>query len=87
MRIEDMTLEQLLALNEHICKRIDQLRARQDTEALQKLRLGQAVHFDAPEGRLFGTLIKINRKTVVIATEDGRQWKLPPGLVRSIREI
>ncbi|RUO22117.1 transposase, partial [Aliidiomarina maris] len=25
--------------------------------------------------------------TVVIATEDGRQWKLPPGLVRSIREI
>lgn len=87
MRIEDMTIEQLLELNEVICRRIDELRARQDFEVLRHLRLGQQVNFDSAEGKVFGTLIKINRKTVVVVSEDRRTWKLPPGMVRVVEKV
>lgn len=87
MRIEDMSIEQLLDLNKAICQRIDELRARRDFEVLRHLRVGQQVHFDSAEGKVFGTLIKINRKTVIVLSEDRRQWKLPPSMVKVVEKI
>lgn len=43
MRIEDMTIDQLLELNDIICRRIDELRARHDIDVLKQLNLGQEV--------------------------------------------
>jgi len=68
-----MSLEQLLELNELVCRRIDELRAQQDFNVLRQLRTGQQAHFDSAEGRIFGTIIKINRKTVIFSSEDQRQ--------------
>jgi hypothetical protein len=51
-----------------------------------KLRLGQQVHFEGPNGRVFGVVIKMNRKTIVVQTEDRRQWKIPAGLVSPIKD-
>lgn len=87
MRLEDMTIDQLLEMNQIICQRIDQLRAQQDMNAIMRLRLGAKVHFDTEDGVIFGTLIKINRKTVVVISEDGRQWKVSPGLVSIVEDI
>ena len=87
MRIEDLTLEQLMDLNDAIVKRIKELRARETMQTLQQLRLGQQVHFDTREGRIFGTLIKINRKTVIVVSEDGRQWKVYVELVTGVRDV
>ena len=47
MRIDDMSLDQLLALNDPICRRIDDLQARQEMEVLSRLTLGQAVSFES----------------------------------------
>ena len=86
MRIEEMTLDQLLDLNEVICKRIDYLRAKQDHHVMMSLRVGNQVRFASKEGKTeFGVVIKINRKTVVILTEDQRQWKVPPGILTIIK--
>lgn len=41
MLIEDMSIDQLIELNDHICRRIDELRAQEDFEVLKQLRLGQ----------------------------------------------
>lgn len=87
MNIEDLSIDQLLDLNQIICEQIDELRAKQDMHAIMKLRLGAKVHFQAKEGQVFGTLIKINRKSVIVVSEDGRQWKIPPGLVNLMDEI
>jgi hypothetical protein len=76
MRIDDMSLDQLLALNDLICRRIDDLQARQEMAVLSRLTLGQAVSFESREGQVFGRVIKINRKTVVVQSEDHRQWKV-----------
>lgn len=87
MRIEDMSIDQLLELNAFICQRINELRARQNMEVIRQLRVGQQVHFDSGEGRVFGTVIKINRKTVVVLSDDKRQWKLPAGMINTIRDV
>jgi len=87
MRIDDLSLDELLELNEIICRRIDELRARQDLDVLKHLRLGQEVSFESREGEVFGRVVKINRKTVVVHTEDHRQRKVPPGIIKMLRDI
>lgn len=62
MRIEDLTLDELHALNELICKRIDYLRLQNDINVLSQLRLGQKVHFKAKEGQVFGVHILAQRE-------------------------
>ena len=37
-------------------------------------------------GRLFGTLVKFNRKTVTMLTEAGQQWKVSPHLLTDIKD-
>lgn len=87
MRIEDMTVDELLALNQRICERIDELHARRDLEAMRQLQVGNAVSFESKEGRMFGLIIKINRKTVSILSEDKRQWKVSPGLLTVVKDV
>lgn len=62
MGIDEISIEQLLELNALICQRIDELRARRDVEVLRRLRVGQQVHFDSAEGRIFGTLSRSTGK-------------------------
>ena len=87
MRIEDMTIDELLEINQLICDRIDELRARQDHEAMHRLCVGNAVSFESKEGRMFGLIIKINRKTVSVLSEDKRQWKISPGLLTMVKDV
>ena len=87
MHIDELSLDELLDLNEQICLRIDYLRARNDMLMLSHLRLGQQVNFMAPEGRVFGTLIKLNKKSVVIVSDDKKQWKVPPALVNVVKSV
>ncbi|MGC1507194.1 hypothetical protein [Ketobacter sp.] len=87
MLIDDMTIEQLLELNEIICERIDYLRAKQDQNVLAQMHIGNQVSFNTDEGRIFGVVIKKNRKTVVVLSEDKRRWKLPPGMLTIVKDI
>lgn len=89
MHIDDMSIEQLMELNEYICQRIDQLRAQEEMKVLSQLHLGQPVHFDTRDerGEVFGKVIKINRKTVAILSEDGKRWKVSAGLVKPLRDV
>ncbi|MVF14031.1 transposase [Ketobacter sp. MCCC 1A13808] len=87
MLINDMTIEQLLELNEIICERIDYLRAKQDQNVLAQMHIGNQVSFKTDEGRIFGVVIKKNRKTVVVLSEDKRRWKLPPGMLTIVKDI
>ncbi len=88
MRIEDMTIEQLLELNEVICERIDYLRSKQDQNILNSLCLGNQVRFQNKEGHTeFGIVTKINRKTVVVLTKDRKQWKISPGMLSIVKDV
>ena len=87
MLIDDMTIEQLLELNHIICERIDYLRAKQDQNVLAQIHIGNQVSFKTNEGTIFGVVIKKNRKTVVVLSEDKRRWKSPPGMLTLVKDI
>lgn len=88
MRIEDMSIDQLLELNQYICRRIDELRDRENLQALSQLRAGLKVTFESREGLVLGTVTKINRKSVIVLGEDGtKQYKVSPELLRPLRDV
>nr|WP_281494907.1 hypothetical protein [Marinobacter sp. S6332] len=83
-----MSIEQLLELNQIICQRIDELRDRENLQALSQLRVGLKVTFEGREGPVFGIVTKINRKSVIVLGDDGRtQYKVSPELLRPLRDV
>ena len=88
MRIEDMTIDQLLELNQTICQRIHELQEQETLHALSQLRVGLKVTFEGREGPVLGIVTKINRKSVIVLGEDGRkQYKVSPELLRPLRDV
>lgn len=88
MRIEDMSIDQLLELNQYICQRIDELRDRENIQALSQLRVGLKVTFESREGPVLGIVTKINRKSVIVLGEDGtKQYKVSPELLRPLHDV
>lgn len=88
MRIDDMSIDQLMELNHYICRRIDELRERENIQMLSQLRVGLKVTFEGRDGPVLGIVTKINRKSVIVLGEDGtRQYKVSPGLLRPLRDV
>jgi hypothetical protein len=88
MRIEDMSIDQLLALNQTICRRIDELRDQESLQVLSQLRVGLKVTFEGREGPVIGIVTKINRKSVIVLAEDGsKQYKVSPTLLRPLHDV
>ena len=88
MRIDDMSIDQLLELNQVICQRIDELQEQETLQALSQLRVGLKVTFEGREGPVLGIVTKINRKSVIVLGDDGKkQYKVSPGLLRPLRDV
>jgi hypothetical protein len=87
MRIEDMSIDQLLELNQYICQRIDELQEHETLQALSQLRVGLKVTFEGRERPVLAIVTKINRKSVIMLGDDGKkQYKVSPGLLRPLRD-
>jgi len=85
--IDDLSREELLELNDRIIERLKYLDTVHAQQAMVELQLGTRVSFDSPRhGRVFGTVIKFNRKTVVILSEDRTQWRVPPDILTPIKD-
>ncbi|UCM26922.1 hypothetical protein LE197_28940 [Pseudomonas sp. PS1(2021)] len=88
MRIEDMSIDQLLELNRMICRRIDELQDQENLQALSRLHVGLKVTFESRTGLTMGIVTKINRKSVIVLAENGtKQYKVSPELLRPLRDV
>ncbi|NEI67872.1 hypothetical protein GR243_40200, partial [Rhizobium leguminosarum] len=62
--IDRLDEAELLALNERIVERLHLLHRQKTDQALQQIKIGSAVMFEAPDGRtITGIVIRRNRKT------------------------
>jgi hypothetical protein len=78
----DATLRNLELIVERL-KLISQARA---TTLMTNFTKGDRVGFHAPDGRtLEGIVLRLNKKTVSVATDDGHQWNVAPGLLRLVQ--
>lgn len=82
---EGLTLEELYALNRIVVHRIKLFQKAGKFVALSKFAVGEIVSFFSNGGELItGQVIRLNQKTVTIATDDNRQWNVSPELLRKV---
>lgn len=80
--IKELSEEDLRFLNRLIVDRLQLLSQIRNLNLMANFSVGDRVEFDAPEGLLEGTVLRVNQKTVGVATNDGRQWKISPNFLR-----
>jgi hypothetical protein len=85
--IDGLSYEELLQLNHRIIERLKMLEAMQAHVDMMAFNLGSRVSFDSQYGRQLGTIVKYNRKTVTVLSEDGRQWRVSPGLLSPVKDV
>ena len=85
--IDGLSLEELMQLNHRVVERIKMLQAMQAHVDMMAFNLGAKVSFDTDEGRIVGTLVKYNRKTVNVLTDDGRHYRVTSGLLSAVKDV
>lgn len=84
--IKRLNEEDLLFLNELIIERLKLISQARATTLMTKFTKGDRVGFQTPDGRrLEGMVLRLNKKTVSVATDDGHQWNVAPGLLHLIQ--
>ncbi len=86
--ITQLTEQELIALNLQVVERLRFLQQARAHEKMLEFRVGDRVCFE-PDGRptQFGMLVRYNRKTVTVVTEQGEQWNVSPGLLRRVVDM
>ncbi len=85
--INNLSRQELVELNDRVIERLKYMDAVHAQQAMMTLNIGTQVSFDSPRhSRVFGTVIKFNRKTVVVLTEDRVQWRVPPDILTPIKD-
>jgi hypothetical protein len=50
-----------------------------------EFKVGERVSFDSDDGRrIIGMLVRYNKKTVSLVTDDGHRWNVSPNLLRRV---
>ena len=76
--------QELQVLNKQIVDLLNQRRKLRTQEALRSFLPGDKVSFDYEGDIHFGTVVKLNRKTAGILTEEGEHWNVSPGILRRV---
>ena len=76
--IDGLSFEELLDLNQRVV-------AQAHIEMMQ-FNLGQQVSFEHQGGRMLATLVKYNRKTVTVVTDNGQRWNILPHLLSPVKD-
>lgn len=80
--IHDLSIEELMELNHHVVEQIRLLETVHTHEQMMAFEPGSRVSFESKYGRQTGTLIKFNRKTVTVITDNQHRWNVSPHLLR-----
>ena len=83
INIDELTEAELIDLNHRIVERLRFLSQMRAHERMLDFKIGDRVTFQ-PEGRspLTGMLVRYNKKTVTVITDDGQHWNVSPSFLR-----
>ena len=78
--------EDLLYLNRMVVERLNLLAQAKSTVQLAQFTEGDRVHFTTSDGvTKFGSIVRLNKKTASLSTDDGQNWKVSPHLLTKAR--
>jgi len=80
--IDKLTEAELIDLNNRVVARLEFLAQMRAHAQMLEFKIGDRVSFQ-PDGhrRVVGMLIRYNRKTVTVITDDGQRWNVSPRLL------
>ena len=83
--IDKLTEKELIDLNHRIVERLKFLESARTHVEMMEFSVGKKVRF-RPSGRqaTIGVLVKYNKKTVTVLTEDGQKWNISPQLLEKV---
>ena len=85
--IDKMTRDELVALNHRIVERLKFLDSLQAHKDMMAFNIGSGTVASCAKGeRLLGTLLKFNRKTVTVVTDNGQKWNISPYLLSPVKD-
>lgn len=80
--IDRLTEAELIDLNHRIVERLRLLQHMRAHVDMLEFRIGEQVAFQPDRhGPVQGTLVRYNRKSVTVVTDDGRRWNVSPSLL------
>lgn len=85
--IDRLSYAELEQLHRRIVERLKMLEAMQAHVDMMAFNIGARVSFRSPRGHHLATVIKYNRKTVTLVDDEGRQWRVTPGLLSPVKDV
>ena len=86
--IDSLSYDELVELNHKIVARLKFLDSMHTHKEMMQFSPGDQVAFEAPgRGKVFGTLVKYNKKTVTVITESGQKWNVSPHFLSKVKRV
>jgi hypothetical protein len=80
--LRHMSEDDLRYLNRMVVERLNLLAQAHSTVALAQFAEGDRVYFTTSEGSVKrGVVLRLNKKTASLCTDDGQHWKVSPTLL------
>jgi ribosomal protein S17 len=87
INIESLSYDELINLNRKIIERLKFLDSFHTHKEMMQFNLGDNVSFEhSAYGLVFGTLVKFNKKTVTVITENQQKWNVSPRMLKKIKK-
>lgn len=84
--ISHLSVDELIALNHQVVERIKFMRSMQAHEKMLEFCTGDTVSFQDNGGKQhLAKIIKFNKKTVSVMSDEGHQFNVPPQLLTRVQ--
>ncbi|MCK9470099.1 MULTISPECIES: hypothetical protein [Alcaligenaceae] len=81
--LRHMSEADLVYLNRMVVERLNLLAQARSTVQLARFAQGDRICFTASDGtEKHGTVLRLNKKTVSVCTDDNQRWNVSPELLR-----
>ena len=86
IEIDSLTEKELIELNHRVVERLKFLESMRAHAEMMEFSVGDKVCFHSSgRGTTVGILVKYNKKTVTVLTEDGQKWNVSPHLLEKVK--
>ena len=76
--------EDLRLLNSMVVERLKLYHKVRDLKGLAKFNLMDRVYFTHEAKQITGRVMKLNRRSITIRTDDGKQWNVSPAFLTRV---
>lgn len=88
ININHLTEAELTSLNRKIIERLKFITLIQNQHEMMQFSPGEKISFEPPgRGRMVATLVRFNKKTVSVITENGEKWNVSAHLLSKIKNV